>query len=97
GFRSTAVQAVDLWDQLEGRTPLLLDEAGRIRLDGWELDDRVQGRVRELWADPERGLEAARAGADWFMGQVRELYGWGVEGVAYGRPVETDVAWPAPR
>ncbi|MFF4851133.1 enoyl-[acyl-carrier-protein] reductase FabV [Streptomyces sp. NPDC001194] len=97
GFRSTAEQAVDLWDQLEGRTPLLLDEAGRIRLDGWELDDRVQGRVRELWADPERGLEAARAGADWFMGQVRELYGWGVEGVAYGRPVETDVAWPAPR
>ncbi|MFD8979688.1 enoyl-[acyl-carrier-protein] reductase FabV [Streptomyces sp. NPDC059564] len=97
GFRSTAEQAVDLWDQLEGRTPLALDEAGRIRLDGWELDDRVQDRVRELWADPERGLETARAGADWFMGQVRELYGWGVDGVTYGEPAETDVPWPAPR
>ncbi|MGG8407938.1 enoyl-[acyl-carrier-protein] reductase FabV [Streptomyces sp. 12297] len=97
GFRGTAEQAVDLWDQLEGRTPLVLDEAGRIRLDGWELDARVQDRVRELWADPERGLAAARAGADWFMSQVQDLYGWEVGGVTYGHPVETDVPWPAPR
>ncbi|MEU2390322.1 enoyl-[acyl-carrier-protein] reductase FabV [Streptomyces sp. NPDC007369] len=94
GFRTTAEQAADLWDQLEGRTPLVLDEAGRIRLDGWELDDQVQDRVRELWADPERGLEEARPGADWFMRQVQELYGWGVDGTDYSRPVETGVPWP---
>jgi enoyl-[acyl-carrier protein] reductase/trans-2-enoyl-CoA reductase (NAD+) len=94
GFRTTAEQAADLWDQLEGGTPLVLDDAGRIRLDGWELDERVQDRVRELWADPEKGLGTARAGADWFMGQVRELYGWGLDGVPYEQPVETDVAWP---
>ncbi|WP_374772196.1 enoyl-[acyl-carrier-protein] reductase FabV [Streptomyces sp. NBC_01310] len=97
GFHSTAEQAVDLWDQLEGRTPLVLDEAGRIRLDGWELDAQVQDRVRQLWTDPEKGLEAARAGADWFMNQVRELYGWGVDDVTYGQPVETDLAWPTRR
>ncbi|MFD6970015.1 hypothetical protein [Streptomyces sp. NPDC059949] len=45
GFHGTAEQAVDLWDQLEGSTPLVLDEAGRIRLDGWELDDQAQDRV----------------------------------------------------
>ncbi|MGO4463225.1 enoyl-[acyl-carrier-protein] reductase FabV [Streptomyces sp. M-16] len=94
GFRTTAEQAADLWDQLEGHTPLVLDEQGRIRLDGWELDDRVQERVRTLWADPERGLGESRPGADWFMEQVRELYGWGVGHVAYDRPVETDVPWP---
>ncbi|MBT2457114.1 enoyl-[acyl-carrier-protein] reductase FabV [Streptomyces sp. ISL-86] len=94
GFRTTTEQAIDLWDQLEGRTPLVLDEAGRIRLDGWELDDQVQDRVRRLWADPERGLEEARSGADWFMSQVQELYGWGVDGTVYGQPVETDVPWP---
>ncbi|MFJ9825248.1 enoyl-[acyl-carrier-protein] reductase FabV [Streptomyces sp. NPDC101160] len=96
-FRSTAHQATDLWDQLEGRTPLVLDEAGRIRLDGWELDDQVQQSVRELWADPETGLLTARSGADWFMNQVRELYGWGVDGVDYDQPVETDIAWPTTR
>nr|WP_285528385.1 enoyl-[acyl-carrier-protein] reductase FabV [Streptomyces lavendulae] len=94
GFRTTAEQAADLWDQLEGGAPLVLDGQGRIRLDGWELDDRVQERVRALWADPERGLAESRPGADWFMAQVRELYGWGLDGVAYDRPVETDVRWP---
>ncbi|MFF0752942.1 enoyl-[acyl-carrier-protein] reductase FabV [Streptomyces sp. NPDC004267] len=93
-FRSPAQQAMELWDQLEGRTSLVLDDAGRIRLDGWELDDQVQQRVRELWADPETGLLKARTGADWFMSQVRELYGWGVDGVDYDQPVETDVTWP---
>ncbi|RKT03584.1 enoyl-[acyl-carrier protein] reductase/trans-2-enoyl-CoA reductase (NAD+) [Streptomyces sp. 3211.6] len=97
GFRTTSEQAVDLWDQLEGRTPLVLDAEGRIRLDGWELDPRVQDRVRELWADPRRGLDASRSGADWFMGQVRALYGWNVDGVDYGLPAETDVPWPTRR
>lgn len=95
GFRTTAEQAADLWDQLEGHTPLVLDGQGRIRLDGWELDDRVQERVRALWADPERGLGESRPGADWFMDRVRELYGWGIDGVACDRPVETDVPWPS--
>lgn len=96
GFRTTAQQAQDLWEQLTGAAPLVLDERSRIRLDGWELDDQVQDRVRELWADPEAGLDRAHDGADWFMGQIRELYGWGVEGVDYGRPAQTTVAWPAP-
>lgn len=56
GFRTTAQQATDLWDQLEGRTPVALDNEGRIRLDGWELDDLVQDQVRALWADPQRSL-----------------------------------------
>ncbi|MEV6682208.1 enoyl-[acyl-carrier-protein] reductase FabV [Streptomyces erythrochromogenes] len=96
GFRTTAEQASELWDQLTGATPVVLDEQGRIRLDGWELDDKVQDQVRELWADPEAGLEHAQNGADWFMGQIRELYGWGVDGVDYRRPAETTVGWPTP-
>lgn len=96
GFRTTAQQATDLWDQLTGTTPLVTDDEGRIRLDGWELDPRVQDRVRELWADPESGLDRSAAGADWFIGQIRELYGWGVADIDYDRPAETTVAWPTP-
>lgn len=96
GFRTTDQQAQDLWEQLTGAAPLVLDEQGRIRLDGWELDDQVQDGVRELWADPEAGLERARDGADWFMSQLRELYGWGIEGVDYGQPAETTIEWPVP-
>ncbi|WP_189962574.1 enoyl-[acyl-carrier-protein] reductase FabV [Streptomyces violascens] len=96
GFRTTAQQAEDLWDQLTGATPLVTDDEGRMRLDGWELDPRVQDQVRELWADPESGLDRSAAGADWFIGQIRELYGWGLAGVDYDRPAETTVAWPTP-
>lgn len=96
GFRTTAQQAEDLWDQLTGTTPLTADEQGRIRLDGWELDPQVQDRVRELWADPQAGIHRSTAGADWFMSQLRELYGWGIEGIDYDQPVETAVPWPAP-
>ncbi|MFJ4777972.1 hypothetical protein [Streptomyces sp. NPDC088762] len=40
-----------------GPHPLVLDGAGRIRLDGWELDDQVQDRVRQPWAAPEMAVD----------------------------------------
>ncbi|MFF9585304.1 hypothetical protein [Streptomyces achromogenes] len=57
----------------------------------------MQKRLRELRSDPEHGLIQARAGADWFMAQVRERYGRGVSGVDYTQPVETEIAWPCSR
>ncbi|MFF9002111.1 hypothetical protein ACF1GW_22380 [Streptomyces achromogenes] len=57
----------------------------------------MQKRLRELRSDPEHGLIQARAGADWFMAQVRERYGRGVTGVDYTQPVETEIAWPCSR
>lgn len=95
GWRTTADQAVDLWEQLTGAREPNLDAQGRIRLDGWELDDSVQQRVRELWADPAAALAAEPAGAAWFYQQFRELYGWDVPGVDYEAGVETAVAWPS--
>ncbi|MER5564475.1 enoyl-[acyl-carrier-protein] reductase FabV [Streptomyces sp. NPDC002506] len=93
-FRTTDQQAAELWDQLLGITPLVTDAEGRVRLDGWELDARVQDQVRALWTDPQAGLDRSAAGAEWFMGQIRELYGWGLDGVDYDRAVETSIAWP---
>ncbi|MFF0752895.1 hypothetical protein [Streptomyces sp. NPDC004267] len=50
---------------------LLAPDAGRICLDGWELDGQIQQRVRELWAaDPETGLLKARSGADRFLSRA---------------------------
>ncbi|MFE9559314.1 hypothetical protein ACFYMW_39895 [Streptomyces sp. NPDC006692] len=95
-FRTTTQQAQDLWDQLTGTTPLLTDDEGRIRLDGWELNPHVQDKVRELWSDPQTGLAHSTAGANWFMSQIRELYGWGLDSIDYDQPTQTTIAWPAP-
>ncbi len=94
-LRSPAHQAVDLWDQLTGTAALDLDEEGRIRLDGWELDAAVQEKIRRAWAavNTERLAELADAG--WFYDSVFQLYGFRVAGVDYAQPCQVDVEWPA--
>ncbi|WUH95787.1 enoyl-[acyl-carrier-protein] reductase FabV [Streptomyces sp. NBC_00433] len=94
GWRTTAHQAVDLWEQLTNARPLNLDDQDRIRLDGWELDSAVQDQVRKLWADPAAALTTGREGPAWFYRQFRELYGWDVPGTDYATEAETAVPWP---
>ncbi|WP_285689276.1 enoyl-[acyl-carrier-protein] reductase FabV [Actinoplanes sp. NBRC 103695] len=94
-LQSPIEQSIQLWDQLTGARPLDLDEAGRIRLDRWELDPEVQAAVAERWAaiTPETITEFADV--DWFRAEFRGLYGFDIPGVDYTVPVETDLPWPA--
>ncbi|MFJ6393876.1 hypothetical protein ACIQJT_40580 [Streptomyces sp. NPDC091972] len=76
--------------------PLLLDDTGRIRLDGWELDTTVQSRVRTLWDQITTDNVTDYADTDWFRRQVGQLYGWSVPGIDYDTPSQTTVPWPSP-
>ena len=87
-------QLASLWDQLTGAAPLVPDEEGRIRLDGWELADDVQAAVAERWEAATTGTVAGLADLDWFRAEVRRLYGFSVPGVDYSAAVATDVPWP---
>lgn len=87
-------QFASLWDQLTGAAPLVPDEEGRIRLDGWELADDVQAAVAERWEAATTGTVAGLADLDWFRAEVRRLYGFSVPGVDYSAAVATDVPWP---
>lgn len=93
-FQSTARQAAALWQQLTGAAPLQLDREQRIRLDGWEMDDKVQAAVHERWAAATTDTLAELADTDWFRTQVGRLYGWHVPGVDYEAPSQTTVPWP---
>jgi enoyl-[acyl-carrier protein] reductase/trans-2-enoyl-CoA reductase (NAD+) len=95
GMMSPVAQLVELWDQLTGVREFDTDEAGRIRLDGWELDPGVQAALTARWQDATTGTVAGLADVAWFEGEVRRLYGFDVPGVDYTVPVEVDVAWPA--
>lgn len=89
-------QLAALWDQLTGAAPLVLDDEGRVRLDGWELADGVQAAVGERWAAATTDTVAELADLDWFHAEVQRLYGFAVPGVDYTAPVATDVPWPSP-
>ncbi|MFB6514615.1 enoyl-[acyl-carrier-protein] reductase FabV [Streptomyces virginiae] len=95
GWQSTVDQAAALWEQLAGDAALVLDDEDRIRLDGWEMDPRVQAAVRATWDEVGADTIAAEADTGWFRDQVGRLYGWDVPGVDYEVAAETSVAWPA--
>ncbi|PWK73348.1 enoyl-[acyl-carrier protein] reductase/trans-2-enoyl-CoA reductase (NAD+) [Streptomyces sp. CG 926] len=95
GWQSTVDQAAALWQRLVGAADLGLDDQGRIRLDDWEMDPRVQAAVRATWDAVDSDTIAAEADTGWFRDQVGRLYGWDVPGVDYGVAAETSVEWPA--
>ena len=93
-LQSPAEQAVRLWDQLTGGTPLDLDETGRIRLDRWELDPGVQAEVTARWHAATAHTIGELADIGWFRAQFRGLYGFDIAGIDYGAETETDIPWP---
>jgi enoyl-[acyl-carrier protein] reductase/trans-2-enoyl-CoA reductase (NAD+) len=94
GTQSPIQQSIALWDQLTGASPLDLDDDGRIRLDGWELNDETQSAVRAQWESATQDNIADVADTAWFFAEVRRLYGFDVPGVDYDAPTEVDVPWP---
>ena len=60
-----------------------LDEKGRIRMDSWELDDKVQNACRELW--PKITTENLKALTDYecYKSDFLKLFGFGVANVDY--------------
>lgn len=87
-------QLTELWDQLAGTRPLTLDDEGRVRLDTWELAPDTQAAVTERWNAATTHTITELADLDWFLGEVRRLYGFDVPGIDYTAPVETDIPWP---
>jgi len=73
-----------------------LDRHRRIRLDDLELAPETQSRVQKLWEIVS--TENLNDISDWsgFKQEFRQLFGFGVEGIDYEAPVETDVSWDPP-
>lgn len=69
------------------------DEEGRIRLDDREMLPDVQAEVSALW--PQINTENLRKLSDFagFQLEFRRLFGFEVEGIDYGKEVETNLSW----
>jgi enoyl-[acyl-carrier protein] reductase/trans-2-enoyl-CoA reductase (NAD+) len=87
----TIEQMVRLWAEhlAPGRTPTL-DEAGRIRVDDWEMRADVQEATAKLWE--QVGSENLMAISDYasFKREFRQLFGFEVDGINYAEPVEVE-------
>jgi enoyl-[acyl-carrier protein] reductase / trans-2-enoyl-CoA reductase (NAD+) len=71
------------------------DEAGRIRLDDWEMDAEIQAIVDQRWAAvntenlPELGDFAG------YQSSFLRLFGFGLAGVDYAAETDTSIAVPS--
>ena len=74
---------------------LQLDEAGRIRIDDWEMEPEIQAAVEKIW--PEITSETLRELSDFdgYQENFLNLFGFGLPGVDYDADVEVDLPLPS--
>lgn len=74
---------------------LALDDAGRIRIDDWEMADDVQAAVAEIW--PKMTTETLRELSDYagYQENFLNLFGFELDGVDYDADVEVDLPLPS--
>lgn len=80
-------------DRLHSDDPQL-DEAGRIRIDDWEMRDDIQAAVAESWKKINNENFADLADFQGYQDEFLRLFGFGIDGVDY--EAETDPATAPP-
>ncbi|BCX48873.1 enoyl-[acyl-carrier-protein] reductase FabV [Haloferula helveola] len=81
-------------DRLYGAADPQPDEAGRIRIDDWEMTDDVQAAVDKVWNEVNTDNLLELADVDGYESSFLRLFGFGLEGVDYA--AETDPATGVP-
>ncbi|HEY1049967.1 MAG TPA: bifunctional NADH-specific enoyl-ACP reductase/trans-2-enoyl-CoA reductase, partial [Prosthecobacter sp.] len=80
-------------DRMYGSSPQP-DEAGRIRVDDWEMAPSVQKLVDDRWKEVNTENLAQLGDFAGYQSSFLRLFGFGLEGVDYGADV--DVGTPIP-
>ena len=81
-----------LTDRLYAGGAVPVDEAGRIRLDDWEMRPDVQAEVERRWRDVTTENVRQLADLAGYRHDFLLLFGFGVDGVDYGADVDPHVA-----
>ena len=77
-------------DHIGPGTRAKLDDEHRIRLDGPELEPTLQSEINRLWHLVTTENFRVLSDYDGFKRGFRQLFGFEVDGVDYGEPVEID-------
>ena len=71
------------------------DEAGRIRIDDWEMDPEVQSLIDERWQQVNTGNLSELGDFEGYQAGFLKLFGFGLDGVDYGADTDTAVKVPS--
>ncbi|MDN3492066.1 enoyl-ACP reductase FabV [Winogradskyella bathintestinalis] len=73
---------------------LQLDDAGRIRIDDWEMRDDIQAKVLKLWQEATTETLPNIGDLEGYKNDFFNLFGFNVDGVNYDKDVDEIVAIP---
>ncbi len=88
GLHEGCIEQVDRLFRTRLNPNAPVDEAGRLRLDDWELSPEVQSEVMRRWPLLTTETLAELADLQEYRRQFLRLFGFGVEGVDYARDVD---------
>jgi enoyl-[acyl-carrier protein] reductase/trans-2-enoyl-CoA reductase (NAD+) len=71
------------------------DEAGRIRVDDWEMAPAVQDLVGKRWTEVNTENLAELGDFEGYQSSFLRLFGFGLEGVDYAADVDVNVRVPS--
>jgi enoyl-[acyl-carrier protein] reductase/trans-2-enoyl-CoA reductase (NAD+) len=74
--------------QLYSGNPPKFDDAGRVRIDDWEMRPEVQAAVREIWPGVTTENLAAETDIAGYRSEFLKLFGFGLGGVNYEAETE---------
>jgi enoyl-[acyl-carrier protein] reductase / trans-2-enoyl-CoA reductase (NAD+) len=77
----------------DGRSPKF-DEAGRVRIDDWEMRPEIQSAVRDIWPRVTTENLAAETDITGYRSDFLKLFGFGVRGVNYEAETEPHIPLP---
>jgi len=69
-----------------------LDEAGRIRVDDWEMRDEIQAAVTESWNKISNENFTDLADFEGYKNEFLRLFGFGIDGVDYNAETDPETA-----
>lgn len=78
-------------DYLATTTPKALDDAGRIRLDDWEMRDEIQNRITQNWDNVDTANLMQISDLTGYRQEFHRLFGFGVAGVDYDADVDVNI------
>ncbi len=80
--------------QLYNGNPLNFDEAGRVRVDDWEMHPEVQAAVAQIWPQATTENLGALTDIAGYREEFLKLFGFGLPGIDYDADVEPHLLMP---
>jgi len=96
GSHEDTIEQMDrlLRERIYNNQPLP-DEAGRIRIDDWEMSPEIQSLVGRRWEEVNSGNLKELADFDGYQASFLRLFGFGLDGVDYDADTDTSVGVPS--